>query len=197
MKIAGSNPAGGTEKSQGRNAPAFCFLAAGRVIMQDDFSVDELIAWFDLQPLEGEGGFFRRTWFRSPTEGDKPEASCIMYLITPDSFSALHRLRHDEMFHFYLGDPCLSITMDRTGAIGETVLGREVRSGMKVQHLVPGGTWQATRLVEGGRFALLGTTMSPGFHTSDFELATSELLTGMDPDVQRVLGEVITDRYTL
>lgn len=161
--------------------------------MQNDLSVEELIEMFDLRPLEGEGGFFRRTWFRQAEQEDKQEASCIVYLITPESFSALHRLRYDEMFHFYLGDPCRSITMDKTGAIGETILGQNIRSGMKVQHLVPGGTWQATRLVEEGQFALVGTTMSPGFDMSGFELATQDLIADLEPHARRVLGEVIAD----
>jgi predicted cupin superfamily sugar epimerase len=163
--------------------------------MESDLSVEELVEMFRLRPLEGEGGFFRRTWFRPADQGSKPEASCILYLITPESFSALHRLAHDEMFHFYLGDPCRSITMNESGVIEETILGQDVRAGMRVQHLVPGGTWQATKLLAGGRFALLGTTMSPGFHESDFELGTSALLAGLKPGAQQFIREVLASQH--
>jgi predicted cupin superfamily sugar epimerase len=98
------------------------------------------------------------------------------------------------MFHFYLGDPCRSITMSRNGVLEETILGQDLRSGMKVQHLVPGGTWQATKLQKGGRYALLGTTMSPGFHVTDFELGTPALLHGLEADAQRVIREVLVSQ---
>jgi predicted cupin superfamily sugar epimerase len=157
-------------------------------------TAEDVIALLDLSPLEREGGFYRRTWFRPPASGDPdhgPEASCILYLITPDSFSALQRLRHDEMFHFYLGDPCRSIVITPDGDIEQTILGHELLAGMHVQHQVPGGTWQATRLVEGGSFAVLGTTMSPGFHASGFELAQADDLKDLDPIVQRAVDPLL------
>jgi predicted cupin superfamily sugar epimerase len=162
--------------------------------MAGDLTADDIISLLDLAPLEGEGGFFRRTWIRpsvaaSPEAG--PEASCILYLITPGSFSALHRLRHDEMFHFYLGDPCRQTILTPDGSLQEAILGPDLREGMHVQHLVPGGSWQATRLREGGRFALLGTTMSPGFHESGFELARVEDLVDLDPDVRSAVAPLL------
>ena len=56
-------------------------------------------------------------------------------------------------------------------------MGHDLEAGMKVQHVVPGGVWQGARLREGGRFALMGTTMSPGFNYDDYETPdTNELL---------------------
>jgi predicted cupin superfamily sugar epimerase len=146
-------------------------------------TADDVIAEYDLRPLEGEGGYFRQTWIRESGPGGVPIGTCILYLVTPGSFSALHRLEHDEIFHFYLGDPCEAVSVDPAGDLTVTILGSDITAGMIVQHIVPAGTWQGTRLVEGGEWALLGTTMAPGFHPSGFELATQDTVGGFSPNV--------------
>lgn len=159
-----------------------------------ELSVDEVIEIFDLQPLEGEGGFFRETWIRDAEGDGQPIGTCILYLVTPDSFSALHRLDHDEIFHFYLGDPCEAVTVDQSGNLHEAILGSDIAAGMKVQHLVPARSWQGARLAPGGRWALFGTTMAPGFHVSGFELATPDLVDGFSPDVAERLRGFLAPR---
>lgn len=146
-------------------------------------SAAEVIDAFDLEPLEGEGGYFRQTWIAPGDRGDAPVGTCILYLVTPDSFSALHRLDHDEIFHFYLGDPCEAVMVAPDGTLTEVVLGQDVSAGMKVQHVVPAGWWQGTRLAPGGEWALLGTTMAPGFHPDGFELATEWTVDALEADV--------------
>ena len=161
--------------------------------MPTDLTAEDVIALLDLAPLAGEGGFFRQTWIR-PAEAAverEPDGTCIYYLVTPDSFSALHRLRHDEIFHFYLGDPCRMSLIAPDGTVREVTLGHDLRAGMQVQQIVPAGHWQATRLVEGGRFALLGTTMTPGFHPSGFELAQAEVLADLDPSIRAAVAPLI------
>ena len=162
--------------------------------MDGRLTAEAIIELLGLAPLEGEGGFFRQTWIRSAGSEEpqaEPEATCIYYLITPDSFSTLHRLRHDEMFHFYLGDPCISTMIAPDGTLHRATLGHDLLGGMQVQHLVPGGYWQATRLIEGGRFALLGTTMSPGYHPSGFELAQAGDLVDLDLSVRRAVEPLL------
>lgn len=132
-----------------------------------------------MEPHPIEGGYFVQT-YRSeigiPKSSLSPAypsgraiSTGIYYLLTPDTFSAMHRLPGDEMFHFYLGEPVemLQLKPDGTGEI--TLLGQDLASGMKLQHVVPGGVWQGSRLVAGGAYALLGTTMSPGFEYEDYE----------------------------
>ncbi len=133
----------------------------------------EIIARLNLQPLEGEGGFFRRSW-TLPSESGPPRATAIFYLMTPDSFSALHRLYADEVFHLYMGDPCEQIVIDERGEVSTTYLGHDLLGGQQVQSVVPKGLWQGTRLLNGGEWALLGTTMTPGFYEGGFELATED-----------------------
>jgi predicted cupin superfamily sugar epimerase len=145
----------------------------------------ELIAALDLKPLPREGGFYRETYrsaYRIESR-DRNLCTAIYYLLTPDTCSALHRLPSDEIFHFYLGDPVemLQLLADMSGRI--ITLGTNVLHGHTPQVLVPAGTWQGSRLVPGGEYALLGTTMAPGFDFADYEVGDSAALTQRYPQV--------------
>lgn len=87
----------------------------------------------------------------------------------PETFSQMHRVPGEEIFHFYMGDAVemLQIAPDGSGEL--IVIGTNIESGMRPQHVVPGGYWQGAKLRDGGRFALMGTTMSPGFDYADYE----------------------------
>lgn len=160
-------------------------------------TVQELIELLDLKPLPREGGFFRETWRSMHTlsagalppgyDGARPVATAIYYLLTPDVFSALHRLRGDEIYHFYLGDPVEFLELSPDGGVTTTRLGQNLQAGMQVQHVVPGGHWQGARLVEGGRYALLGTTMAPGFSFEDFEPGDAAALSLEFPDLVNLI----------
>lgn len=140
-------------------------------------TAEQIISTLGLEPLAGEGGYFRQTWI-APSNGGRPAGTAIMYLITPDSFSALHRLDAPEIFHFYLGDPCEQIVINPFGELTTALLGPDLLGGQHVQTVVPEGCWQGTRLVDGGEWALVGTTMAPGYLQSGFELATVSDLRG-------------------
>jgi hypothetical protein len=149
---------------------------------------DEVIRLLNLQPLAVEGGYFRETW--RATEGGPSVAlaaryagarscgSAIYYLLTSaaDCFSALHRLATDEIYHFYLGDPVELLLLSPGGRSRIAVLGPDLPGGQAVQFIVPADTWQGSRLLPGGRFALLGTTMAPGFDPQDFVLGNRQQL---------------------
>jgi predicted cupin superfamily sugar epimerase len=144
-------------------------------------SAEEVIKELGLEPHPEEGGYFRET-YRSPSDfdpgppfvGERSCSTAIYYLLTADTVSAMHRLPGDEIFHFYLGDPVEMLELLPTGEGRVTILGPDLRT-MRVQHVVAGGTWQGARLVEGGKWALLGTTMSPGFSYDDYEHGTAAL----------------------
>jgi uncharacterized protein len=147
-------------------------------------TADELIELLDLHPLAGEGGYYRQTVVEpDPDQPQAPRHTAILYLITPESWSALHRLASNELFHFYLGDSCRQLIATPGQAIEERILGHNLRSGQVVQSLVPGGSWQTTRLAGPGRvgYALLGTTMTPGFRADQFTLASQTDLDAFDP----------------
>jgi predicted cupin superfamily sugar epimerase len=151
-------------------------------------SANEVIDLLGLSPLAGEGGFFRETWKMPGIDsGPDPHGTAILYLITPDSWSALHRLKYDEVFHFYLGDPCRMVLAHEPDRFESVVLGQDISAGQRVQQVVPARWWQGTQLARGGRWALLGTTMAPGFHPDIFELASPGALEAFTPDVRQHL----------
>ena len=135
-------------------------------------TLDQIKSTLKLEPHPKEGGFFAET-YRCTTEiitqnGRLSLHTAIYYLLTPDSFSEMHRLPGDEMFHFYLGDPVETIQLHPDGTSDIVTLGQDIVLDMKLQHVVSGGVWQGSRLKPGGRYALLGTTMSPGFAYEDY-----------------------------
>jgi predicted cupin superfamily sugar epimerase len=165
-------------------------------------SAKQIIDLLQLAPLPGEGGFFRETYRSAEhlpqgtlsaqycgTTG-RSAGTCIYYLLTPDTYSALHRLASDEVYHFYFGDAVELIMLDEKGRLQSRILGNAIDRGQHCQLIVPSNVWQGSRLIPGGSWALLGTTMSPGFDWADFELANSKLLEAFPshrPSLERFL----------
>jgi uncharacterized protein len=154
-------------------------------------TAEQIRDFLKMRPLPVEGGYFVEA-YRSPLTlpkqalpssypGDRAMATAIYYLLTTDTFSAMHKLTGDETYHFYLGDPVemLQLKPDATG--GAVLLGQNIMAGMRLQHTVPGGAWQGSRLTAGGKFALLGTTMAPGFDPQDYEVGNRERLSALYP----------------
>jgi predicted cupin superfamily sugar epimerase len=81
----------------------------------------------------------------------------------------VHRLASDEIFHFYLGDPVEMLQLWPDGSHRLVLIGVDLQAGQRPQVLVPRGVWQGARLRPGGHFALLGTTVAPGFDYADYE----------------------------
>jgi predicted cupin superfamily sugar epimerase len=133
--------------------------------------VREVLTALKLAPLPGEGGFVRQTWRSN-------EGSAAYYLMTAAEFSALHRLRADEVWHFYAGDPVEHVTLDpRTGHARVTRLGSNVSGGEQPQLVVPGGVWQGARLARSDAgWALVGCTLTPAWNERDFTLGGREAL---------------------
>jgi uncharacterized protein len=143
-------------------------------------TADKLIKLLGLKP-HPEGGYFRET-YRSDEmidkdalpkryAGDRRYGTAIYYLLTREAFSAIHRIKTDEVYHFYLGDPVELVQLLPDGSGRVMLLGNDLTSGAHVQTVVSRETWQGARLAEGGKYALLGTTVSPGFEFADFETA--------------------------
>lgn len=160
-------------------------------------TADQIKSLLKLKPHPVEGGFFVET-YRSDEyipenalpdryDGIRTLGTGIYYLLTPDTFSAMHRLQTDEIFHFYLGDPVdmLQLLPDGTGRI--ITLGYDILNGMELQIIVPRGTWQGARLRRGGIFALLGTTTTPGFEFADYEPGQRETLVDSYPQFRDVI----------
>jgi len=108
--------------------------------------------------------------------------------VTPESWSALHRLTHDEVFHYYLGDPCELVVATLDGSLQIVELGHDLLRGQQVQFVVPAGAWQGMKLAPGGMWALLGTTMAPGFNPGMLLLASEVSVGHMPADAQSRLS---------
>ncbi len=150
---------------------------------------EEVKRLLGLVPLPVEGGWYAETWRAGGTP--RAWASAIYYLLDPGTFSALHRLGADEVWHFYLGDPVEILLLEPDGAARALRLGSDLLAGERPQAVVPGGTWQGARLVEGGRWALLGTTVSPAYEPGDFTLGRRAELVAAWPQ-ERTRIEALT-----
>jgi predicted cupin superfamily sugar epimerase len=167
-----------------------------------DLTADEVIRLLALQAHPVEGGFFRETWRSVETApgnalprhgGDRSVGTAIYYLLTPQTVSALHRLPGDEVFHFYLGDPVRMLQLWPDGTTRELILGPDLARGQLVQTVVPAGVWQGSVLEPGGKFALLGATMAPGFDYADYEAGKRDELTNQYPSVRELIRRLTTE----
>ena len=164
-------------------------------------SVEYLKAKFNLKPLPQEGGYYSESYRSSdkispenlPQRYKKEKSFCtaIYYLLTSGTLSKLHRLPTDEIYHFYLGDPIQMLLLYPGGKSEIVILGSDIESGHCLQFVVPQNTWQGSFLMEGGTYALMGTTMAPGFDFADYEPGVYEKLCREFPD-QKMLIKLLT-----
>ena len=140
---------------------------------------EDIIKKLNLIPHPEEGGFFVE-YYRSSEkikkevlpdryDGDRTFGTSIYFLLTKDTFSQMHRLKSDEIFHFYLGDPVEMLHLYPDGKIERVIFGNDIFNDMRLQVVVPKNVWQGARLIDGGEFALMGTTVVPGFEYFDYE----------------------------
>jgi len=154
-------------------------------------SADEIKALLHLQPHPVEGGWYRRTYTSDVSvallRGVRPYGTAIYYLLEEGTFSEMHVLASDEIFHFYLGDPVEMLQLLPDGGSALLTLGPDLRAGHYVQLTVPAGIWQGTRIVDGGKVALLGCTVTPGFDFADYRSGKyEELAAGWPLEAARI-----------
>lgn len=135
-------------------------------------NASEIKELLHLEPHPCEGGSFRQTYISSlryPTpKGERALGTAIYYLLETGTFSEMHVLSSDEVFHFYLGDAVEMLQLWPSGETRVVRLGPDLAAGDQVQVVVPAGVWQGTRLIGSGEVALLGCTVSPGFDYADY-----------------------------
>ena len=141
---------------------------------------DEWIRQLDLQP-HPEGGWFSEVYRASEVvpqqglpdrfTGDRAFSTAIYYLLDAGEFSALHRIRQDEVWHFYDG-ATLSVAVVRPNGDAETLLlGRDLVAGERPLAVVPAGCWFGAAVHGDWGYSLVGCTVAPGFDFDDFEMA--------------------------
>jgi predicted cupin superfamily sugar epimerase len=146
---------------------------------------------FELLP-HPEGGYYKETYRSSELlaadalparfAGVRAMATAIYFLLERNNFSAFHRIKSDECWHFYAGD-CLHIqVLLPTGQYQLIKLGNNPMAGEKFQAIVPAGAWFASETAIEGSFSFVGCTVAPGFDFADFELAKAENLISIFPD---------------
>ncbi len=134
-----------------------------------------------------EGGWYVRTWeseefvdavaFESGRyDGARRTSTAIYYLLEPGTFSEMHVLKSDEIFHHYLGGAVEMLQLFEDGRSARVVIGKDLGAGERPQCVVRAGVWQGSRLVKAEGWALLGCTVSPGFEFEDYEDASAEEL---------------------
>ncbi|NAS13546.1 cupin domain-containing protein [Poritiphilus flavus] len=152
--------------------------------------IQELIQQLNLSP-HPEGGYFKETYRSAdsvevqnelwPQPVQRNYCTGIYFLLTSDTFSAFHRIKQDELWHFYKGDAIRIHMIDPEGQYSHVVLGGDFEKGEVPQYAVPKGIWFAAEMVEQDSYALVGCTVAPGFDFEDFELPSRESLLELFP----------------
>jgi len=147
--------------------------------------IESIIASLELQ-AHPEGGYFKETYrskevinqsaLEGDFSGDRNYCTGIYFLLTSDNFSAFHRIKQDEMWHFYSGSALYVHIIDKDGNYSKTEVGMDLENGQKPQFVVPAGCWFASSVKDKNSHSLVGCTVAPGFDFQDFELAQQEQL---------------------
>lgn len=148
-----------------------------------------------------EGGSFKEI-YRSPltTHIETPVddkvrniSTSIYFLLEKGQFSAFHRILSDEIWHFYAGDCLVIYEIDPAGKLTAHLLGSRPENGESFQCIIKAGNWFASRIAEGGKYALCGCTVAPGFDFRDFELADRLKLAGIYPQHTELIRQLTYD----
>ncbi|MEO0507882.1 MAG: cupin domain-containing protein [Bacteroidota bacterium] len=161
--------------------------------------IDFLIKKFDLKP-HPEGGYFKET-YRSPGvitqtglpenyKGSRNHSTCIYFLLTSDMFSAFHRIKQDEIWHFYAGSPLKLHIISEEGEYSKHTIGDNFSDGQVPQFVVPGGDWFAANTIASDGYSFVGCTVAPGFDFADFELPERKELISKFPKHAEIISKL-------
>jgi predicted cupin superfamily sugar epimerase len=164
-------------------------------------TAEEVKKILGLVPHPREGGWYIRTYesgeMLAPEAfavgryaGTRHTGTAIYYLLEPDTFSEMHRLRSDEIFHFYAGETVEMLQLHEGGGGSVVRIGSRMAEGERPQVVVPRGVWQGSHLAAAGKWALLGCTVCPGFEFEDYESATREDLCAKWPKFRELITQL-------
>jgi predicted cupin superfamily sugar epimerase len=160
--------------------------------MPSDMTADEVRKLLQLEP-NATCGFVRVTFesklsiaangLPAPFAGKRPLGSALYFLVTPGAPVRLHRIRNDQLYHYYLGDPLELFLLHADGSTGRVIVGPDIRNGQHVQLLIPSNTFHTARLLGDGRWFLGASTEWPGVVPADVEIGELDEIAGKYPSV--------------
>jgi predicted cupin superfamily sugar epimerase len=160
--------------------------------MMDELTADEILTLLKLEP-NATCGFVRVTFVSKqsiaagglppPFAEGRPLGSALYFMVTPSAPVRLHRIRNDQLYHYYLGDPLEVFLLHTDGTTERIVVGPDLRSGHRVQLLIPGNTFHTARLIGRGHWFLGASTEWPGVIPADVEIGNVDELAGIYPSV--------------
>ena len=144
-----------------------------------------------------EGGYYRET-FRSESiipksilhkthKDDRSFATLIYYMLVNDDISCFHRLRSDEIWHFYEGSDVIIYEINEEGKLNKILLGNKKKSRAVYHHVIKAGSWFAAELADKSSYCLIGCTVVPGFHFDDFEIGDRNILLKQFPHHKKLI----------
>ena len=162
-------------------------------------TVQQLIQQYNLQP-HPEGGWYKETYksdeyisgstLPERFGGSRVFSTAIYFLLAQGNLSAFHRIKSDECWHFYAGDPLVVYVMQLNGRLDIIHLGNDIEKGQVFQFVVPANCWFASRPAPGSTFCFVGCTVAPGFDFTDFELAKASSLTALFPQLKAIIEKL-------
>ena len=161
-------------------------------------TADEIIRLLELHPPStcGFTNEIYRSAFRLPAanlpigyDGPRTLGDFLYFLVTPQAHVRLHRIRSDQMYHHYLGDPLEVLLLYADGRSEVRVVGADLNAGMRPQLLIPGGTFHTGRVQAGGQYSLLGTSVWLRAEPSDVEMGEPEKLMSAFPTAKVQIAE--------
>lgn len=160
-----------------------------------DFWIENL----QLQP-HPEGGYFREVYRSGESisadllmarySSERSFVTSIYFLLKSNQISAFHRLKSDEIWHFYNGSPITVYIINKEGLLSENILGRDVLNNEQLQLVIPHGCWFAAKVNQAGSYSLVGCNVAPGFDFSDFELAEKSMLAECFPQHHELISRM-------
>jgi predicted cupin superfamily sugar epimerase len=153
----------------------------------------KIIDKFDMQS-HPEGGFFKET-YRSEEEidtvvGKRSLCTGIYFLLPKGHVSHFHKIKSDEMWHFYGGDPLTIVEITEEGELISTTLGPNIEQGEVPQYVVKANRWFGSFPKQNSEYCFVGCTVSFGFDFNDFELAKREELLKKYPKHEEVISKL-------
>lgn len=162
-------------------------------------NIEHIIQNLQLQP-HPEGGYFKETYRSHGTineenlgsnfSGMRNYATAIYFLLTSDSFSAFHRIKQDEIWHFYKGSPIKLHIISEEGQHTTVIIGNDLEKGECPQYVVKAGDWFAAEVIKENAYSLVGCTVSPGFDFRDFDLPKRQMLTSKFPHLKKIIAKL-------